>query len=129
MELRLRPESLSVCRLASGTAPPAPPGDGSLYSVTTSGLGDDHETSLVCRADLAPPAARVEAGWRALTVAGPLAFTLIGVVAGLTTPLAAAGVSVFVLSTYDTDHLLVRADSLALALSTLTGAGHTVTGT
>ncbi len=127
MELRLRPETLSVCRLAAGTPVPPPPDDGSLYSASTSGLGADHEQSLVCRADLAPSTARVETGWRALTVAGPLEFALIGVVAGLTTPLAAAGVSVFVVSTYDTDHLLVRADSFELAVSALTEAGHAVT--
>jgi hypothetical protein len=43
-----------------------------------------------------------------------------------TAPLARAGVSVFILSTYDTDHVLIRADALDLAVTTLAAAGHTV---
>ena len=135
MELRVRPETLAVCRLAGGTLWPPPPGDGSLFSATSAGDGTAGspeaglagERSQVCREDLAPSGIPVERGWRALTVAGPLDFALVGVVADLTAPLARAGVSVFILSTYDTDHVLVRADSLDLAVTTLTAAGHTVT--
>ena len=123
MELLLRAETLSVCRLAPDQPWPDRPDDGSLYSATSSGP----ERSLVCRADLAPAGARTEAGWRALTVAGPLDFALVGVVADLTAAVAGAGVSVFVLSTYDTDHLLVRIDDLDATDRALTAAGHSVT--
>lgn len=131
MELRVRPETLAVCRLTDGTPWPPPPGDGSLFSATSATGGTAEasgasERSLVCREDLAPTGDPVERGWRALTVAGPLDFRLVGVVADLTAPLARAGVSVFILSTYDTDHVLVRADALDLAVTTLTAAGHTV---
>jgi hypothetical protein len=127
VELRLRPETLAVSRLGTEVAYPVPPDDGSLYSATSTGGAGD-ERSLVCREDLAPPSCPTEAGWRALTVTGPLDFALVGVVAGLTGPLAEAGVSVFVLSTYDTDHLLVRVDSLDLAVAALVAAGHSVIG-
>jgi len=122
VELLLRPETLSVCRLAPGQPWPRPPDDGSLYSATSTG----DERSLVCRADLVPAGARVEAGWRALTVVGPLDFALVGVMAGLTAAVAGAGVSVFVLSTFDTDHLLVRTDDLDTADRALAAAGHSV---
>jgi hypothetical protein len=59
-------------------------------------------------------------------VEGPLSFSLTGVLAELLAPLAAAGVSIFALSTFDTDYLLVRAAQLDLALDALNAAGHPV---
>ena len=125
-----------MCRLPGGTPWPEPPDDGSLYSATSTGgdpgdsspPGPDPERSLVCRQDLAPTGSRVERDWRALTVAGPLDFALVGVLAALTMPLAGAGISIFALSTFDTDHLLVKSDDLDGATVALTGDGHTVTG-
>ena len=131
MELLLRPELLSVCRLAADAPWPRPPDDGSLFSSTSSGAPTSAssagaERSLVCRQDLAPSGASTEPGWRAMTVAGPLDFDLVGVLADLTTPLARAGVSVFVLSTFDTDHVLVRDEDVDRAVDALGAAGHIV---
>ena len=86
------------------------------------------ELSVVCREDLVPAGARSRPGWRALTVAGPLDLSMVGVLASLATVLAAAGVAVFVLSTFDTDHVLVRDDDLTRAVGALRGDGHTVHG-
>jgi uncharacterized protein len=58
-------------------------------------------------------------------VLGPLDFALTGIVAALTAPLAAAGISVSVIATYDTDYLLVKADRLADAAAALRAAGYT----
>lgn len=80
----------------------------------------------MCRQDLAPSGGRIESGWRAMTVAGPLDFDLVGVLADLTTPLARSGVSVFVLSTFDTDHVLVRDEDVDRAVDALAAAGHMV---
>lgn len=66
----------------------------------------------------------VETGWRLLTVRGPLEFTLTGIMAALAGELAAAGVSLFALSTYDTDHLLVKHTDLGRAVLALRAAGH-----
>ena len=68
----------------------------------------------------------MERGFRALAVVGTLDFALTGVVASLAAPLAAAGISIFGISTYDTDHILVREDRLADAKTVLAAAGHTV---
>jgi hypothetical protein len=84
------------------------------------------ELSIICPADLAPEGAEVEAGWRLLTVRGPLAFTLTGIIAALSSELAAAGVALFSLSTFDTDHILVREDELTRAVEALREAGHEV---
>jgi hypothetical protein len=62
-----------------------------------------------------------------LRVAGQLDFNLTGVLASLAEPLAQSGISIFAISTYDTDYLLVREVTLAAALAALRGAGHTIT--
>lgn len=86
-----------------------------LVSVTAT----PQETSIVCPEGGAPTEAEIEGGWRVLEVAGPLDFGLTGVLASLTAPLADAGISVFALSTYDTDYLLVRETRLAEAVDAL----------
>ena len=59
-----------------------------------------------------PPDTEVETGWRALTVAGPIDFAMTGVLASLAAPLAARACRCLAVATYDTDHVLVRADDL-----------------
>lgn len=67
-----------------------------------------------------------ERGWKALQVEGPLPFDMVGVLSSLTVPLGECGISVFVLSTFDTDLILVRADSFESACQSLIKAGHTI---
>lgn len=124
MDLRVLPERLSVCRLPVDAAWPVPPAGTSFYSVTRT----DAEVSVVCPEDAAPAGdhVRVEPDWRALEVAGPLDFSMVGVMAELTAPLADVDVSVCVVSTYDTDYVLVHAAALERAVEALRGAGHTV---
>ena len=86
----------------------------------------DAELSVVSRSSSVPAGVPVEAGWRCLGVAGPLSFDLTGIVAALTTPLAEAGVPVFVVSTFDTDYLLVRSVDLERACGALEDAGHRI---
>ena len=59
-------------------------------------------------------------------VEGTLAFALTGVLASLAGPLATAGISVFAVSTYDTDYLLVSNENLQEAMEVLETAGHAV---
>jgi len=122
VSVRVLDGELAVCRLPAGApAPPAPAG-AELFAVTRT----REELSVVCPAAHAPADATVEPGWRALCVLGPLDFGLTGILASLAAPLAAAGVSIFAISTYDTDYVLVREDALAAAVEALRGAGHVV---
>ncbi len=84
------------------------------------------ETSIVCPERYVPPEVKAERGWRALEVSGPLDFVLVGVLSSLLLPLAKAQVSVFVLSTYDTDLILIPEVQLERALGALGGAGNLV---
>jgi hypothetical protein len=61
-----------------------------------------------------------------LAVAATLDFTQTGIIAQLAQPLADAGISIFGISTYDTDHILVRATDLEAASAALEAAGHTI---
>src|SRR5262249_4271687 len=84
------------------------------------------ELSIVCAAAAVPADVTAERGWRALGVAGRLDFSVAGVLASIANPLAAAGISICAISTYDTDYVLVRAETLAAAVAALAGAGHDV---
>jgi hypothetical protein len=77
------------------------------------------ELSIVCDEDAVPDDVRAERGWRALRVEGPIPFEVTGVAAALTAPLARDGISVFLVSTFDTDYLLVKAESFERALAAL----------
>ena len=84
------------------------------------------ELSIVCPEERVPPELPAERGRRAFVVRGPLDFSLTGVLASIASPLAAAGVSIFALSTYDTDYVLVREGQLEAAVALLAAAGHDV---
>jgi hypothetical protein len=113
----------AVCRLAAGAPLPAWAAGGpagSLVSITRTA----DELSIVCRQELVPEGVRCERGWRALRVAGTLDFALVGVLASLLVPLAEAGIAVFVLSTFDSDYLLIKEDGLDAAVEALRREGH-----
>ncbi len=108
-----------MCRLERGAPWPAW-ARGAFVSVTAT----DDELSVVCPAAEVPPDVRADRDWRVLKIAGPFAFSTVGVLASLAAPLAQAGISLLTISTYDTDYLLVKSDTLDRAIATLVAAGH-----
>lgn len=84
------------------------------------------ELSIVCREDVVPLDVRQEKGWRAFMVEGPLDFGLTGVLAAIAGPLAVAGISIFAISTFHTDYVLVKEDKLEAATKALQAAGHQI---
>lgn len=112
----------SICRLPPGA--PLPSGLAALpfWAVTRT----PQELSLVLPAGYEPPQSQVEAGWSCLRVEGPLDFALTGILAGLSAALAAAGISIFALSTFDTDYLLVRTPRLTAACRALQADGYRI---
>jgi uncharacterized protein len=81
------------------------------------------ETTVVCQENIISPGKAVEKGWRALKVGGTLEFELIGVLVSIITPLAENNISVYTLSTYSTDFILVKANLLSKAIKALKKAG------
>lgn len=123
MRLYVLPDTLAVCRLSPHAPIPGWVAASALWSITRT----YDELSLVCAAAAVPNDVQAELPWRVLQVAGPLDFALTGVLAALAAPLAEAEISIFALSTFDTDYVLVRADDLQRAVATLEAAGHAVT--
>ena len=114
------------CRSAASTQAFCPIGrwSGSYFSITQRG---DQELSVVCESRCVSDAGVVaESGWRALGVQGPLDFGLTGVLAKLSAVIAEVEISIFAISTHDTDLVLVKADKLENAVSALKAAGYTV---
>jgi len=95
---------------------------GPLISVTRTG----EEVSVVCAEAAVPDGVKCEKGWRCLRIRGPLSFTETGVLSSLAAPLARAGISIFVVSTYDTDNILVKEKHLGTAQAVLASEGHTI---
>ena len=122
--LRLLPSSYAVARLpADATIPAWADGQG-LSSITRTA----DELSIVCLAARVPSGVQAVRTWRAFQLVGPVPFSTTGVVSALTAPLAAAKVGVFILSTFDTDYLLVDESNLATTVATLRAADFDVRG-
>ena len=114
----------AVCRLAPDAPVPVWAVGGPFSSVTRT----PDELSVVCAAAAVPPELPASRDWRALRVDGPLDLALVGVMAALAAPLAAAGVSIFPIATHDTDWILVPDPQLDRACDALARAGHEVRG-
>lgn len=114
--------SFAIVRLAADAALPPWATAGDSFSITRT----KDELSVVCPVNQVPPGVTTETGWRALKVQGPFALSEIGILAALAAPLAAAKVSLFAISTFDTDYLLVSEKKLDAAIAALKAAGHRV---
>lgn len=111
-----------MVRLAADSPLPLWATDAEFFSVTRT----SDELSIVCSADQIPSGLASETGWRVLKVTGPFALSEVGVLAALSAPLAEAEVSLFAISTFDTDYLLVSEKQLDAAIAALRAAGHRV---
>jgi hypothetical protein len=84
------------------------------------------ELSIVCPSDIEIDSFATEAHWRALEVIGPLGFSLTGIMANISGVLANAKISIFAISTYDTDYVLVKEQQIQDAINALKKDGYTV---
>ncbi len=122
LRLSLLIGQMSVCRLNSAAKIPDWAITSGFFSITRT----DDELSVVCPEEAVPEDARSEGGWRVLRLEGPFEFSEVGVLASVVDPLAEAGVSVFAVSTYDTDYVLVKEEHLGSAVAALRGRGYEV---
>ncbi len=120
LTLSLLPDTYAVCRLDGGAPVPAWALSEGFSSITRT----DDELSIVCAQRVIADGVASKRGWRCLKVEGPLDFALTGVLAGIATPLAHTGVSIFAVSTYDTDYILVREQTLTQTIDALSRQGY-----
>lgn len=110
--------TFAICKLADSIPSWATAGD--FFSITRTA----DELSVVCQQGAVPEGVVCERDWRCLRVAGAMPFSVVAVLASLTAPLAEAGISVFAISTFDTDYLLVKEEDFERATAVLEQAGH-----
>lgn len=122
LNLSVLPGLFAVCRLESSASLPEWALSSSFFSVT----GTEAELSIVCSQSNVPEGIQHEPGWRCLGINGKLPFALTGIVASLANPLAEAGIGIFVISTYDTDYILVKSADLEAAVTAWKSAGHDI---
>ena len=110
----------SIARYAPGTSLSARSMSGRFFSMSQS----EDELSLVCETKLVEDGfLQRDDGWSLMMVVGPLDFSLTGVLSALAAPLASAAISIFAISTYDTDYLLVKKTTFEQACAVLSDAG------
>jgi uncharacterized protein len=122
LELTLLPQHFAIARLAAGSSVPSWATQGPFFSISRT----PDELSVVTETSNVPVGVQSQSGWRIFKVQGPFVLTEVGVLASLASPIAEAGVSLFAISTFDTDYLLISADQLEKASKALERAGHKV---
>ena len=123
MNLQILEKEFYVCRMPVESAIP----DWALPSSFLSISRTSTELSIVCEGNLVPLDVKSEARWRILKVEGTLDFGLTGILASIANPLAQAKISIFAVSTFDTDYVLVKHDSLDQACDALRSNGFKIT--
>ena len=116
------PARFAIARLEPGAAVPPWAWEGEFASVSRSA----DELSIVCDETAIPEGIQAEGGWRALKIAGPMDLSIVGVLASVAAPLSSAGVSLFAVSTFETDYILIRERAMHRAETALRGAGHRI---
>lgn len=119
LSLELLPDIYAICRLDADAAVPVWAA-GPFVSVTRS----SHELSVVCLQSRVPSQIPSERDWRSIRVEGPLSFSTTGVISSIAGTLASRHVTVFVVSTYDTDYVFVRQTQLPEAIDSLVSEGY-----
>lgn len=122
LTLSILPETLVICQMDKDARIPDWLLASTFYSITKTA----EELSVVCPQTNVPEGIKKDEGWRCLKVEGPLDFSAAGILASLTMPLAKEGISVFAVSTYNTDYLLVKEQHLGKAVQILAQNGHQI---
>jgi uncharacterized protein len=110
----------AVCRLPAGTGVPGWGFAGLFASVTRS----QEEVSIVCAEENVPAEVKAERGWAGFQLEGPFPFSMTGVLSAFIEPLAQRGISIFAVSTFDTDYVFVKEGCVGPAMLALRRAGH-----
>lgn len=122
LTMKLLKDSFGVCRLDSKDSLPNWATIGEFYSISKS----SEELSIVCNEENIPVNIKCERDWRALKVEGPLDFALVGILSSIAGILAKEKISIFAISTYDTDYILVKEKDINKSIDTLKTEGYNI---
>ena len=123
LQLSFLKDKYGICTLPNTATIPDWALTQSLASITRT----DKELTIVCRQDIIPSELQSDINWRCFRIDGSFDLDQIGVISSISSPLADAGISIYVISTYDTDYFLVKEEKLNQALSVLSNSNHSIT--
>jgi uncharacterized protein len=118
----VQPGAYAIAKLPHNAELPAWACSGPFFSVTRT----SEELSIVVAENSLPQNFEASNGWRLLKLQGPFAFDEVGIVAAISEPLAKSHIGIFIVSTYNTDYLLVQNKHVRAAVETLDRAGHRI---
>lgn len=113
--MKLLKDRFAVCRLNNNELIPQWAKENNFFSITKT----QDELSIVCSQDNIPDEVKCEKDWSTLKVEGPLDFSLIGILSSISTILAENKISIFAISTYDTDYILIKDSEINKAIDAL----------
>ena len=113
-------ETFTIHKLSPDVSIPEEILKSNYYSITKT----ENELSVACSEFIEVQSLQSSKGWKCIKVKGPLDFNLTGILAGISDILAQANISIFAISTFDTDYLLVRSQDLPSARKKLKKAGY-----
>jgi len=122
LTLSVLPETFAICLLDRNAQIPSWAKGGSLSSITRT----SDEVSVVCPEECIPEGVQCEGGWKCLKIKGPFDLSTVGILASIAEPLAKADLSIFVISSFDTDHVLIKKRDVERAVRILSDAGHRI---
>ena len=115
LNMKLLEGKYGVCRLSTDEAVPSWAFKGEFFSITKT----EDELSIVCLEENISEKIKSEKGWRVLKVEGPLDFSLVGILSKISGLMAKNNISIFAISTYDTDYILIKDENIKKAIEVL----------
>jgi hypothetical protein len=119
MQLSILDKTFAICRLSINSEIPTWLDQNHFWSITKT----SEELSVVCLNEGIPDDVKSERSWKVIKVEGPLDFGLTGILASIANPLAEAKISIFSVSTFDTDYILVKEINFESAKKVLIARG------
>ena len=123
LKLSLLDKIFGICVFANNIPIPEWAATASLCSITRTKKG----LTVVCPQSIIPSDCEYDPNWRCFRIDGNFDLNQIGVISSLSSPLAQADISIFVISTYDTDYILVKEEKVERAIAVLTDYGNVIT--
>lgn len=122
LKIRLLQGIYAVCQISNREKVPSWVEEKGFFSVTKT----EDEISVVMLQDKISKEIKAEKDWRILKVEGILDFSLIGILAKISSVLAENQISIFVISTFNTDYILVKEENIEKAMAVLNLEGYEI---